>query len=174
MAAAASTRLRPTPAGVGRKPRGPWGTIFLIAIPLVLAASLAWQVASSMLHTAVVVRQATGVGQAALEADAAGTRINFVLVDRVGEDTTLTGSLDVRLREPDGAVWTTSRNVSTADFQPLPAGSLMAGRTGYSVLVPAGDWVRQPRRGGLATLTISVNPSDDGTPFSIDSQQRFP
>jgi hypothetical protein len=174
MAAAASTRPRLTSTGLGRKPRRPWGTIVLVAVPLVLVASLAWQLASSMLHTDVVVRQAAGVGQVTLEADPAGTRINFVLVDRIGQDTTLTGSVDVRLRGPDGAVWTTTRNLSGSDFQPLPATSLMAGRAGYSVLVPAGDWVRQPRRGGLATVTISVNPSDGGTPFSADSQLRFP
>jgi len=80
----------------------------------------------------------------------------------------------VSLRDPDGAMWQTSRSVSAADFQTLPDDSLMAGRTGYTVLIPARDWARPPRRGGLATVSISAKPGDDGQPFSTQSQQRFP
>jgi hypothetical protein len=171
--AAASARVRPALPGAASKPRRPLGTYVLIAVPLVLAATLLWQVASSMFHTEAVIRQATTVGQVTLEPDPTGTRIDFVLVDRVGQETTLSGSIDLRLRAPDGGVWQTTRDVSATDFQPLPDTSLLAGRLGYSVLIPASDWVRQPRRGGLATVSISVTPSD-GASFSIDSQQRFP
>lgn len=179
---AASARPRPVPPGaaptpLGRglgKPRRSTGTYVLIAIPLVLAATFVWQIAASMFHSEVVVREAVAVGRVSLEADAAGSRVDFVLVDRVGQETTFDGDVTIRMREPAGTLWQTTRTLSAGDFQPLPDTSLLAGRTGYSVLVPATDWARAPRRGGLATVTISVNPRDGGPSFSTDSQQLFP
>jgi hypothetical protein len=150
------------------------GSYLFIVIPLVLAATLIWQVASSTFHTEAAVRQAVAVGQVTLEPDPAGTRVDFVLVDRVGQETTFTGNVNVTLRDPDGAVWQTTRSLSPGDFQPLPDDSLLAGRTGYTVLVNVRDWARPPRRGGLATISISATPNDDGPAFSTQSQQRFP
>jgi hypothetical protein len=49
----------------------------------------------------------------------------------------------------------------------------MAGRLGYAVVIPASDWLRAPRRGGAATVTITVTPTD-GTPFSTVAEERFP
>ncbi len=175
----ASARPRPVQSGIaptpiGRKSRRPIGTYVLIAVPLVLAATFVWQIASGMFHTEVIVRQAVAVGRISLEADPAGSRVDFVVVDRVGQETTFNGDVTIRLREPDGTVWQTVKTLSDADFQPLPDSSLLAGRLGYSVLVPASDWARAPRRGGLATVTISVNPGDNGPSFSTDSQQLFP
>jgi hypothetical protein len=150
------------------------GSYLFIAIPLVLAATLIWQVASGMLHTEAAVRQAVAFGQVTLEPDPSGTRIDFVLVDRVGQETTFTGNLNVTLRDPDGAVWQTTRDVSPGDFQTLPTDSLLAGRNGYTLVVNARDWARPPRRGGLATISISATPSDDRPPISTQSQQLFP
>jgi hypothetical protein len=177
---AASARPRPMPAAVAPTPLGrgkarrSMGTYVLIAVPVLLAATFIWQIASSMLHTEVVVRQAVAVGRVSLESDPAGSRVDFVVVDRVGQETTFDGDVTIRLREPDGTVWQTTRTLSAADFQRLPDSSLLAGRLGYSVLVPAADWARAPRRGGLATVSISVNGGDTGPSFSTDSQQLFP
>ena len=55
----------------------------------------------------------------------------------------------------------------------MPEGGLLAGRVGYSVVVPATDWLRAPRRGGSATVSINVQPAD-GTPFSTVAEERFP
>src|SRR5579862_2274304 len=105
MVAAASARIRPAAVGVAGRPRRPWGTYVLIAIPLVLAATFVWQIASSMFHTEIVVRQAVSVGQVTLEPDPAGSRVDFVVVDRVGQETTTSGDVSVRVREPDGTIW---------------------------------------------------------------------
>ena len=116
---------------------------------------------------------AVAVSRVSLEADPLGSRIDFVLVDRVGNDTTVNGDLNIKLREPDGTVWQTTRSVTASDFRTLPDGGLLAGRTGYSVVIPASDWLRAPRRGGSATVTLSIQPTD-GTPFSTVAEERFP
>jgi hypothetical protein len=174
----ASTRLRPsgpiTSIGSNSSSRRSKGMYVVIAIPVVLALAFIWQVAASVFHTEAIVREAVSVGQVSVQPDPAGTRIDLVLVDRYGQDTTFTGRLDVSLREPDGALWKTSRSVTADDFQPLPDDSLMAGRAGYVVVVSARDWARPPRHGGLATISISATPSGDGQVFSTQSQQRFP
>src|SRR5262249_55400246 len=142
--------------------------------PLVLAVTFVWQIASNVFHTEVVVRQAVSVGQVTLEAEPTGTRLDLVMVDRVGQETTFSGNLDVSLRDPDGAVWQTSRNVAAWVSQPRPDDSLMAGRDVYTLVVPARDWARPPRRGGLATVSITATPSDDGPLVTSQTQQRFP
>jgi hypothetical protein len=146
----------------------------IMGVPVVLALTLVWQVASSVLHTEIAVREAVAVGRVTLEPDALGSRVDFVVVDRVGQETTVNGSVSVKLREPDGTLWQTTRSVAADEFKPLPDGSLLAGRTGYSVVVPANDWMRAPRRGGAATVTITVQPADDATPFSTVAEERFP
>jgi len=174
MVSVASARPRPTEPSIARKPRRPLGTYVLIAIPAVLAATFLWQIASGLFHTEVATRQAVAVGQVTLEGDPLGSRVDFVLVDRVGQDTTADASVNVRLREPDGTVWQTTRSLADSDYVRLPDTSLLAGRTGYSVLVPASDWARPPRQGGLATVSVTVTPNDDSPSFSTDAQQRFP
>jgi hypothetical protein len=146
----------------------------IIGVPALLLLTFVWQVASGFMHTEIAVRQPVAVGRVSLESDPAGSRIDFVVVDRVGQETTLNGTLDVKLREPDGTLWQTSRTVNSDNFKPLPDSSLLAGRTGYSVVVPASDWVRAPRRGGTATVSINAQPNDDGTPFSTVAEERFP
>jgi hypothetical protein len=141
---------------------------------VVLAATFLWQLSSGLFHTDAAVRQAVAVGQVTLEPDPAGTRVDFVLVDRVGQETTFTGNVNVSVRDPDGAVWQTNRSLTAGDFQTLPDDSLLAGRTGYSVVVNARDWARPPRHGGLANISISATLSDDGPTISTQSQQRFP
>jgi hypothetical protein len=174
MVAAANPRSRLVAVSGGGTGSRSKAMLVLIAIPLVMAAALAWQVASTVFHTEVVVRQAVSVGQVTLEAEPTGTRLDLVMVDRIGKETTFTGNFDVSLRDPDGAVWQTSRSVAASDFQPLPDSSLMAGRNGYTLLVPSRDWARPPRRGGLATVSITATPNDDGPQVTSQTQQRFP
>jgi hypothetical protein len=186
VAAAASARARTTaaPGGAGAgqnfgqgsqfKPsRRSLGSWVIIGVPVLLALTFAWQIGSSLFRTEIVAHDAVAVSRVSLEADASGSRIDFVVVDRGGQETTLTGDLQIKLREPDGAVWQTSRSVSGSDFRPLPDGGLLAGRLGYSVTVPATDWLRAPRRGGAATVSINVVPTD-GTAFSTVAEERFP
>jgi hypothetical protein len=187
MVAASAARVRPThpiqtPAPTltpiqslsAKKPRWSAASWVLIGLPVLLVGAFIWQIASSTIHTDIVVRQAVAVGQVSLESDPAGSRVDFVLVDRVGQETTVDGTVTVKLREPDGRVWQTSREVTESAFQQLPDGSLLAGRTGYSVTIPASDWARAPRRGGSATVTINVKPSGEGSPFSTVAEERFP
>jgi hypothetical protein len=138
-----------------------------------LVLLVVWQVGSSMLRTEIAVRDAVAVSRVSLEADPLGSRIDFVLVDRIGQDTTVNGDLNIRLREPDGTLWQTVRKVTASDFVLLPGGGLLAGRLGYSVVIPPSDWVRAPRRGGSATVSVSVVPSDGAT-FSTVAEERFP
>jgi hypothetical protein len=186
VAAAMSTRARAAAvnggAGVGlgqsqgakvKKARGSAAMWVVIGVPVLLALSLAWQIGSSLLHTEIAARDAVAVSRVSLEADPLGSRIDVVVVDRSGQETTLTGDLAIKLREPDGTVWQTTRSVTPTDFGPLPEGGLLAGRVGYSVVVPATDWLRAPRRGGSATVSITVQPTD-GSPFSTVAEERFP
>jgi hypothetical protein len=158
------------PSRTSRRSAGTW---VLIGVPLFLLALFAWQVTASMWHTDVVVRGAVAVARASLETDPAGLRIDLVVVDRVGLDTTVNGVLNVKVRDPDGGVWQSSRAVTQADFVQLPAGGLLAGRQGYSVVIPSTDWLRAPRRGGSAMVSVNVQPTD-GSPFSSVDEERFP
>jgi hypothetical protein len=179
MVAAVTARARPPapnqPLGSGvAEPRRSVGTWVIVGVPVLLLLTVLWQVVSGVMHTEIAVRQPVAVGRVTLEPDPAGSRIDFVVVDRVGQESTLNGTMQIKLREPDGTLWQTSRTVSADDFKPLPDGSLLAGRNGYSVVIPANDWIRPPRRGGAATVSIDVQPSDDGTPFSTVAEERFP
>src|SRR5438067_3838930 len=171
MVAAATTRARPASPGLPvsptfNKPRRPMGTYLLIGIPALLLVTFLWQVASSTFHTEVAVRQATSVGQVTLESDPAGSRVDFVLVDRVGQETTFSGDVLLKVREPDGTYWQTRRTVSATDFQPLPDGSYLAGRSGLSIVIPGSDWAGAPRRGGSSSVSIDVTPDDGSRGFS--------
>jgi hypothetical protein len=132
-----------------------------------------WQIGSNLLRTDLAGHEPVAVGRVSLESDPAGSRIDIVVVDRAGQETTANGTLNVKLREPDGTLWQTSRTVTASDFQPLPDGGLLAGRTGYSVVVPASDWARAPRRGGSATVSISLQPGE-GSMLSTIAEERFP
>jgi hypothetical protein len=145
----------------------------IIGVPVVLLLLFVWQVGSSMLRTEIAIRDAVAVSRVSLEADPLGSRIDFVLVDRVGQDTTVSGDLNIKLREPDGTLWQTTRRVSASDFAVLPGGGLLSGRLGYSVVIPPSDWLRAPRRGGSASVSVSVVPAD-GAPFSTVAEERFP
>ncbi len=149
------------------------GTYVLIGVPLLLAVMFVWEVLAGAIHTDVITRRAASVAQVTLEPDTAGARVDLVVVDAVGVEVSFSGQLDLSVREPDGMLWRTSRHVDDGDFHPLPADGLLAGREGYSVVVPADDWARPPRTGGLATITVSLTP-DDGAPVSTQVQQRFP
>jgi hypothetical protein len=149
------------------------GTWVIIGVPLLLLMLCVWQVGSSLLRTEIANRDAVAVSRVSLEADPAGSRIDFVLVDRIGQETTVTGDLNIKLREPDGTVWQITRKVSAADFVVLHSGGLLTGRMGYSVTIPPSDWLRAPRRGGSATVSVSVVPTD-GAPFSTVAEERFP
>jgi len=144
----------------------------MIGVPILLVAMFAWQIVSPMLRPEIAVRDAVGFSRVSLESDPAGSRIDFAVVDRVGQETTVSGDVNIKLREPDGTVWQATRTVTATDFRTLPDGGLLAGRTGYSVVIPASDWLRAPRRGGSATVTLSVQPTD-GSPFSAVAEERF-
>lgn len=173
VAAAQPSRVRSTGSSIPTKGRVSAATLVLVGIPALLVITLAWQFLSGVLRTEMGVRGAAAVSRVSLEPDPVGARIDFVLVDRVGQSTTVDGTMMVKLREPDGTLWQTTRTVTAADFVPIQEGSLLAGRLGYSVTVPASDWVRAPRRGGMATVTVSVTPAD-GAPFSTVAEERFP
>jgi len=164
------TRALSAPIRRSRRSAGAW---VLIGVPALLLSFFVWQVASPYLRTDLAVRDAVAVGRASLEADALGSRVDLVLVDRVGQDTTVDGDLDIRVREPDGTVWHATRPVTSASFGALPAGGLLAGRLGYSIVVPDTDWLRTPRRGGAATVTVGVQPTDS-VAFSTVDEERFP
>ncbi|HEV7665396.1 MAG TPA: hypothetical protein VGQ62_17830 [Chloroflexota bacterium] len=180
MVAAAVSRVRSaapasasTASNVARKARRSRGTYVIIGIPILLVLTFVWQVGSTMLHTEIAIRDAVAVSRVSLEADPLGSRIDMVLVDRTGQDTTTTGEVVIKLREPDGTVWQTTRRVTASDFVPVADGRFLAGRLGYSVSVPTTDWIRAPRRGGSATVSVNVQPTD-GTAFSTVSEERFP
>ena len=156
-----------------RKVRRSAGTWVMIGVPILLVTLFAWQIVSPMMRTEIAVHDAVGFSRVSLEADPVGSRIDFAVVDRVGQETTVSGDVNIKLREPDGTVWQATRTVTAADFRTLPDGGLLAGRTGYSVVIPASDWLRAPRRGGSATVTLSVQPTD-GSPFSTVAEERFP
>lgn len=178
MVAAATPRVRPViptppPPGPVVQRRRPIAGVVAIGVAVLVVGTFVWQVASPLLRTDIAVRSAAAVGRVSLESDPIGSRIDLVMVDRVGGETTVAGTLDVSLREPDGTVWKTSREVTAADFQALPDGGLLAGRTGYSVYVPAKDWARPPRHGGSATVSVGVRPTDSAA-FSTVAEERFP
>jgi len=149
------------------------GTWIIIGIPILLLTLFVWQIVSPLLRTEIAVRDAVGFSRVSLEADPAGSRIDFAVVDRVGQETTVTGDVNIKLREPDGTVWQTTRSIAPANFVTLPEGGLLSGRTGYSVVIPASDWLRAPRRGGSATVSVSIKPTD-GVLFSTVAEERFP
>src|SRR5205823_5402309 len=134
---------RSFPQSVPGLPRRPHkrslGTWVIIGVPALLALLFVWQVGSNLVHTDLVVRSAVSISRVSLEADPLGSRIDLVLVDRVGQETTLTGTVAIQLREPNGTVWQTTRAVTPDDFVPLTTGGLLAGRVGYAVVIPATD-----------------------------------
>src|SRR5216684_5429263 len=119
-----------------RKARRSAGTWVMIGVPILLLALFVWQIVAPMLRTEAAVRDAVSFSRVSLEADPAGSRIDFAVVDRVGQETTVNGEVNIKLREPDGTVWQSTRSVTAANFRMLPEGGLLAGRTGYSVLIP--------------------------------------
>jgi hypothetical protein len=156
------------------KARRPLGTWVMIAILVLLGLFFVWQLISPLLRSEIITRQPVAVSRVSLESDPLGTRVDFVVVDRSGTEATVNGDLTVKVREPDGTVWQTNRAISANDFITLSGGGLLNGRLGYSVVVPAADWMRAPRRGGAATVTVIVQPSDGSGAFSTVSEERFP
>jgi hypothetical protein len=172
-AAIASRPLsQPAPTPLRRSQRSA-GTWVIIGVPVLLGLVFVWQLASNLLHTEIAVRSAVAISRVSLESDPLGSRVDLVLVDRVGQETTFDGNMTIKLREPDGTLWQTTRGVTATDFVPLPSGGLLAGRVGYSVIIPSTDWMRAPRRGGAATISVDVVPTD-GTAFSTVAEERFP
>src|SRR2546423_6287434 len=118
MAAVVSSRLRTAKPSVatGRRSAGTWA---IIGVPVLLMLLAVWQVGSGLVHTEIAVRDAVAISKVSLEPDAVGSRIDLVLVDRTGQDTTVNGALNVKLREPDGTVWQVTRSVSAGGFAAL-------------------------------------------------------
>ena len=173
VAVAPATRPRAA-SGRASKPRRSLGGWVIIGVPVLLGAFFIWQLVAPFLRSEIIVHTPVAVSRVSLEPDTQGARIDMVIVDRTGSETTVNGDLTVKLREPDGAVWQTTRPVASGDFVMLSTGGLLNGRLGYSMRVPANDWVRAPRHGGAATVTVSVQPADGSEPFSTISEERFP
>jgi hypothetical protein len=165
------TPTRPTPSSRASRPLGAY---VLIGVPVLLGLLFLWQIGSGFLKTEIIVRNAVAVSRVSLEPDPVGSRVDMTFVDRQGGDTTFSGELTVKVREPDGAVWQTVRSISSGDFVTLPSTSLLGGRQGYSIPIPQGDWARPPRRGGAATVSVDAVPADGSTPFSSIDEERFP
>jgi hypothetical protein len=146
----------------------------IIGVPLLALVSVAWQLGTQLFHTEITIHDPAAIARISLEPDARGARVDLVMVDRTGTETTGSGTLSVKVREPDGALWQTTRNVSSADFAPLPSGGLLAGRTGLSLVVPAADWARPPRHGGTASVTVELDPAGGSPPIAATSAERFP
>ena len=170
----------PTPstgsgAPEGESQRRSLASWVLIGVPALLGLMFAWQIASGFMHTETVDHAPAAISSVRLEPDPAGVRVDVVLVDRQAAETSASGDLTIKLREPDGAVWQSTRAVSPDDFTPLPAGHLAAGRLGYTLLVPSADWVRAPRRGGSASVSVTFQAHDDGAaPVTRQAEERFP
>src|ERR1700694_3820607 len=131
-AAIASRPLpQPVPAPLKRARRST-GTWVIIGVPVLLGLLFVWQIASTMLHTEIIVRSPVAISRVSLESDPLGSRIDLVLVDRIGQDTSFTGTMNIKLREPDGTVWQSNRGITAAEFVPIQTGGLLAGRMGYS------------------------------------------
>jgi hypothetical protein len=169
-ASAAHTRA-PNPAS---RSSWPVGVYVLIGVPVLLGLLFVWQIASGLLKTEIIVRSAVAVSRVSLEPDPVGARVDMTFVDRQDLDTTFSGDVTVKVREPDGAVWQTIRTVSAADFVTLPTGGLLGRRQGYSVTLPSKDRARPPRRGGAATVSVDAVPADGSAPFSSIDEERFP
>jgi hypothetical protein len=150
------------------------GSLVLIGVPMLLGLLFVWQLTQGLMRPEVVARGAVAVSRVALESDPNGTRLEMVLVDRLGAETTVNADVTVKVREPDGSVWQATRTIGSSNFAALPAGGLLSGRLGYSVLIPSTDWVRAPRRGGAASVSITVQPSDGSAAFSTMAEERFP
>jgi hypothetical protein len=146
----------------------------MIGVPILLALLFIWQLVAPMLQSQIAGHEPAGIGRVAVEPDAAGSRIEVVLVDRTGQDVGADGALNVTLREPDGALWQTSRTLSASDFTPLSSGGLLDGRLGYSMVVPTTDWARPPRHGGTGTVNVTFTLSAGGQPLNAIEQTRFP
>jgi hypothetical protein len=147
---------------------------FMLGVPAVLLLLFVWQVVSPLLKTEIVVREPVTIARVSLEPDPSGARIDFVVVDRMGQDTTADGSVSIKLREPDGAVWQINRSLTAADFAPLPAGDLLNGRLGSSIVVPTSAWARPPRHGGSATVSVSIQPGSGSAPITAQEETRYP
>jgi hypothetical protein len=173
VAVAPVTRSRTTP-GRPVKTSRPIARWVMIGFPVLLGLFFIWQLVSPLLRGDIIARTPVAVSRVSLEADPHGARVDLVVVDRGGSDTSVNGDVTVKLREPDGTVWQTTRAISGGDFVTLSTGGLLNGRLGYSVVVPAVDWMRAPRRGGAATVSVTVQPSDGSAPFSTVSEERFP
>lgn len=175
MVAAAISRARTSSAsaGAGARRRPTAATLLIIGLPILLAVTFVWQVGSGLLRADATLHDAVAVSSLALKADPLGSRIEFVLVDRTGQDTTTTGDVTIRLREPDGTLWQNTRHLTPGDFTSLSSDGQGTPRTGFSVVVPATDWLRAPRRGGQASVSVTVQPAN-GDPVSGTAEQRFP
>src|ERR1700694_3223554 len=94
----------PLPLVTLKKARQSAGTWVIIGVPILLLALFAWQILSPMLRTEIAVRDAVSFSRVSLEVDPLGSRIDFALVDRVGQETTVNGDESVKQGAADGTV----------------------------------------------------------------------
>lgn len=142
------------------------------AILALLLLPVAWQTAGPLVLSNTGPGLPTSISRVVLEPDPGGVALSLVLLDRAGRDTTLTGTLGIELREPDGALVQYQRSVTPADFQVLPPDSFFAGRAGYRLVIPPTAWARPPRS-GQASIVVSVAPRD-GPAFTTKTTEPLP
>jgi hypothetical protein len=145
----------------------------LVGVPVALLLLMVWQIGSGVIQSQVGDHSGVGISRINLEPDTDGARVEVVIVDRLGAETSANGEMTIKVREPEGAVWQVTRAVSDTEFHRLPADSLLSGRIGYTLLVPTIDWARPPRHGGAATVSVSFQPTE-GPPFQAVAEERFP
>src|SRR5215467_5327040 len=114
VAASVSSRIRPGKPVKRRRGR-PVGLWVMLGVVAALVVLFAWQLVSPMLRAQIAVREPVSISRVSLESDPAGSRVDMVIVDRVGQDTTANADIAVKVREPDGAVWQATRTVTAAD-----------------------------------------------------------
>lgn len=144
------------------------------AVALALVLLLLWQYTPLFRGADLSATEATSILRVLLEPTPEGPAISVVLVDRLGRDATVTGDVNVNLREPDGQLWSQTFRVGPDSFQPLPATSLLPGRLGFRTVVPATAWSRPPRQGGQASITVIVTPAGRAPLPLVTQTQVFP
>lgn len=115
----------------------------------------------------------TAIGRTVLEPAEAGSVLRLALLDRAGEDTRLTGELQVRVQAANGMEVQFTRQVTPADFQVAAAGSALDGRVAYSLPIPADAWLRKPSPGEQADVYVTVRPAN-GEAFTTLLTAKFP
>lgn len=148
--------------------------VLVVAIAaLIVVALVAARVLTSLGAVSAPAANASAFGQAAIEKVESGYAVDVVLVDDQDHDAAVAGEMDVQLRQTGGQIWESRQAVTPAQFKPLPATSLLAGRVGYSVTAPSSAWTTPPSSGTPATILVTATPRS-GPPITGQVTTVFP